>query len=438
MDEKEKEVQEGLPQTDGKEHGEQGKEQKKHGVFTMAPNDVVPNTKIPGLGIDFNLGMRVMVPEGDGWRVRAVDMDTDFVVFDGPVPGGKTIASGKTYFIRWKIEVYHGDERVHEHIYDARGKDVVIDCCSTAMGDTLAFVPYARVFKEQHGCRKVYFTATDAMRELLAPSYPDIEFIARDTHPQGVYATYYVGNFYPSTNRKNQPYTWHLTGLQGCAYHILGLPEQEVRPELLPTKRERVIQEPYVCIAAQASAQCKYWNNPSGWMDTIQFLKEQGYRVLCIDKDRIYGGTGDVWNMIPWGSEDFTGNIPLIERVNLLHHADFFIGLGSGLSWLAWGTGIPVIMISGFSTPQFEFRTPYRVINLNVCNGCFNDGQQDFDMTRFDWCPRHQDDPKQRFQCTKAITPGHVIRVIRQLMKDHGLNPKGQDGTRDAGHGGKA
>ncbi|MBQ7477946.1 MAG: hypothetical protein IJT01_03480, partial [Selenomonadaceae bacterium] len=139
---------------------------------------------------------------------------------------------------------------------------------------------------------------------------------------------------------------------------------------------------------------------------------------------------GDRWNTIPYGAEDFTGNIPLQERVNLLHHADFFVGLGSGLSWLAWGAGVPVVMICGFSSPSFEFSTPYRIINRNVCNSCFNDGQQDFDMGRADWCPKHQDDPSTRFQCTRAITPGHVIRVIKKLMADRHLEPKTKQSRR--------
>ena len=64
-------------------------------------------------------------------------------------------------------------------------------------------------------------------------------------------------------------------------------------------------------------------------------------------------------------AEDFTGNRPLQERLSLLHHADFFIGLGSGLSWLAWAADTPVVMISGFSHPSTEFHTPYRVINFH-------------------------------------------------------------------------
>jgi autotransporter strand-loop-strand O-heptosyltransferase len=44
------------------------------------------------------------------------------------------------------------------------------------------------------------------------------------------------------------------------------------------------------------------------------------------------------------------------------------VGLSSGLSWLAWAAGTPVVMIAGFTHPTNEFATPYRVINYHACN----------------------------------------------------------------------
>ncbi len=78
-----------------------------------------------------------------------------------------------------------------------------------------------------------------------------------------------------------------------------------------------------------------------------------------------------------------------------------FIGLSSGLSWLAWAAGAPVVMISGFTHPINEFPTPYRVINWHVCNSCWNDDTTDFnnqDRADFLWCPRHKDTPRM-FEC---------------------------------------
>jgi hypothetical protein len=56
-------------------------------------------------------------------------------------------------------------------------------------------------------------------------------------------------------------------------------------------------------------------------------------------QDRAYAsygrndGTGLIWNYIP---EDETGDRPPQERAHWLTHAEFFVGLSSSLSWLAW------------------------------------------------------------------------------------------------------
>src|SRR6202012_3953389 len=101
-------------------------------------------------------------------------------------------------------------------------------------------------------------------------------------------------------------------------------------------------------------------------------------------------------------------------RAPWLRHADFFVGLSSGLAWLAWACGTPVAMISGFTHENNEFATPYRVINYHACNGCWNDVRQRFDHQDFFWCPRHKDTPRQ-FECTRLITPEQVKAIIQRM-----------------------
>jgi hypothetical protein len=71
---------------------------------------------------------------------------------------------------------------------------------------------------------------------------------------------------------------------------------------------------------------------------------------------------GLVWTQIPHGAEDETGDWLLAERAGWLPRAAFFLGLSSGVAWLAWAVGTPVMMASGFTHPTNEFATPYRVI----------------------------------------------------------------------------
>lgn len=127
--------------------------------------------------------------------------------------------------------------------------------------------------------------------------------------------------------------------------------DDEDIPPRVDLSAPKAVQEKYCVISTQASSQTKQWNNPFGWDDVIRFLREQGYKVYCINKDRNYG-MGLVWNHIPWGVEDATGELSLQERINLIKDADFFIGLGSGMSWLAWCCKVPVVLISGFSLPS--------------------------------------------------------------------------------------
>ena len=85
--------------------------------------------------------------------------------------------------------------------------------------------------------------------------------------------------------------------------------------------------------------------------------------------------------------------------------------MGSGLSWLAHSLNKKVILISGFSKPWCEFSTPYRIINDNVCNGCFNDINETFDRGDWNWCPRNND-----FICTKNISSELVINSLKEIL----------------------
>lgn len=372
-----------------------------------------------GIRYDFNYGCRVQVPV-DGWRVRMTDMDTFNVLMDTTVAAHEVVTSRRKYFVRFHLEVFDGERRVFSHAFNAEGKRVVLRMASLALGDSLGWMPVFDTFREQHQC-DLHMTLGPHLLPLYREGYPRINFVteAELDALTDTYATYYIGLLKPFSERDHQPTDPRVSNMQDTIAYMLGVPCEERRPNVVVENTRRLIDEPYVCIATQSTAQCKYWNNPRGWPVLIEYLKARGYRVLCIDRDKQYG-TEEYKNVMPEGAEDFTGNRPLQERANLLMHADFFVGLGSGLSWLAWAVGAPVIMISGFSHPKTEFRNPYRVINLYACNSCFNDTTEQFDSDNFAWCPRRTGS-LQRFQCTAVIMPEHVMRVADKLILDHGL-----------------
>ena len=162
--------------------------------------------------------------------------------------------------------------------------------------------------------------------------------------PERYYATYSIGLFFDDKDCVHQPCDFRHVGLHRTAGYILGVDPTEVPPRIVLADDTRPIAEPYVCIAVQSTTQSKYWNNPNGWREIVAFLKDAGYRVVCIDQKPAHGH-GLVWNHIPHGAEDETGDRPLAERARWLRHAEFFVGLSSGLSWLAWAAGTPVVMI---------------------------------------------------------------------------------------------
>jgi autotransporter strand-loop-strand O-heptosyltransferase len=369
-----------------------------------------------GIRFDFNDGCRVVVPEADKpWRVRLKDLDTDNTIYETSANfrAGR-VSSTKRYFVRFRVEIWQDDEQLLAHDYEARDRDVAVLFPVGTLGDTMGWFPYAVKFQEKHGCRLTCAMAAPLI-PLFADAYPDISFVTHDEfRPERYYATYRLGLFFDDKDCVFQPCDFRLVGLHRTAGYILGVDPTETPPHLaIPDRDERPIAEPYVCIAVQSSTQAKYWNNPFGWHEIVTFLKEAGYRVICIDQRPVHG-TGLVWNHIPHGAEDETGNRPLVERARWLRHAEFFIGLSSGLAWLAWAAGTPVVLISGFTHPLNEFHTPFRVINYHACNSCWNDPQHRFDHHDFLWCPRHANTQRQ-FECTRLITTGQVKAVLQRI-----------------------
>jgi autotransporter strand-loop-strand O-heptosyltransferase len=378
-----------------------------------APAELPTQQGPKGLQFDFNDGCRVLPPETEhSWKVCLSDFDTGNILFATELKAGR-VYSTKRYFVRFRIEAWQGDESVFVHEYAAKEREVLINFPVGTVGDIIGWFPYAVKFKERHGCR-----LTCAMGDNLIPlfrdAYPDITFAPHEeVKTERFYATYSIGLFFDDKECVYQPCDFRLVGLHRTAGYILGVDPREVPPRIAIPDDTRPIAEPYVCIAVQSTTQAKFWNNPTGWRDIVRFLKEAGYRVVCIDQKPTHG-TGIVWNHLPHGVEDETGDRPLVERARWIKHAAFFLGLSSGLSWLAWAMGTPVVMISGFTHPTNEFATPYRVINYHTCNSCWNDPHERFDHKNFLWCPRHKDTPRQ-FECTRLITAEHVKAVIKTI-----------------------
>ena len=82
--------------------------------------------------------------------------------------------------------------------------------------------------------------------------------------------------------------------------------QRPVAPLAFGKGAPRMVEEPYVCIAVQASGVQKCWLRPGGWDEIVRRLHAEGCRVLCIDGEpsRDEGGLRVARGE---GSVDFTG-----------------------------------------------------------------------------------------------------------------------------------
>jgi autotransporter strand-loop-strand O-heptosyltransferase len=341
----------------------------------------------------------------DDKKYLAEFLDEDEVVYSALIGENNWVRCARKWYTDWLIRISDKNRVVTEHKFDLENKKVLISLDSKSLGDTLAWFPYVEEFRKKHKCQVVCSTFWN---KLFVKEYPEIVFIPPGTVVNGLYASYNVGWFNPIDTNKN-PIDYRTIPLQRAASDILGLEYKEIKPTISIPSKESSIKGKYVCLAIHSTAQAKYWNYPNGWQEIVDFLKEKGYEVVLISKEK----DGYMGNVFPKGVIDKTGDRSIEDRIVDLKHADMLISIGSGISWLSWAVGTPVVLISGFSAPWCEFKTGIeRIHNSNVCNSCFNDPSIEFDKGDWNWCPRKKD-----FECTKSITPEMVIKSIDKLIK---------------------
>jgi autotransporter strand-loop-strand O-heptosyltransferase len=351
--------------------------------------------------------------------VKFIDTKFDKVIHESEITNNMWTKTSVQYFVWWRVEIYdkETEELVFEHDFNLKDKRVYIHLDSSAIGDTLAWFPYVDEFRKKYNCHVVCSTFHN---KWFKDEYPELEFVEPSTEVFDLYAMYTIGWYYDDDRKvvdTKIPIEFKQHPLGQTSTSILGLEYFELRPKLSLPKKSRQIEGKYVVIAPHASAHAKYWNHPGGWQAVIDYLNDKGYKVVMITSEKL----GDVWHDSKLGGTlkgviNKTGNYPIEDRMIDMKYADAFIGVGSGLSWLAWSIGTPVIMISGFSEPYTEFLECERVFNYdpNVCTGCFN--KHWLNPGDWEWCPEHQNTPR-HFECTKTIKPEQVIKSLNKILK---------------------
>jgi autotransporter strand-loop-strand O-heptosyltransferase len=333
--------------------------------------------------------------ENKEYRVRFLDHNVE--IYSTMLKKGQWAKINRKYLSKYFVEIWDGEilkERISvlDHI---KGKKVFISFESKALGDSIAWIPYCLQFKNIYQCDVVVSTF---LNDFFAPVYPELTFAPRGSVVHNIVAMFELGWYWDKDREPVHPAT---IPLQQAASNILNLTYNEIQPRIAFTPKDRPMSEKYICISTRSTAQCKHWYY---WSELISYLKEQGYRVFEISKEAD-----------DYGAERLM-DISLENTMNYLHHAEFFIGLSSGLSWLNWALGKQTVMISNFTTADHEFQSNcIRVTNPAVCNGCWNNPLFKFNKGDWNWCPEHEDTPRQ-FECHKSITVDHVIASLQPLI----------------------
>lgn len=341
------------------------------------------------------------------YDVTFLDEDTQKVEYRTTIKNNTWARANKKWFTRWNIIVKKNGEIVENKKFNLKDKRVFIVFESSSLGDTISWIPYIEEFRKKHECHLIVSTFHN---DLFKTEYPEIEFVSPGTTVHNLYALYRLGWFYDQNNPDYQKNKDDFTKipLQKTATDILGLDYVEIVPKLckpIPHKSDK----PYICIANHSTAQSKYWNNPTGWQELVDYVKSIGYDVYLLSREE----NGYMGNKNPDGVIKIDGK-SLEEISSILIGSKGFVGLGSGLSWLSWGLGVPTILISGFSEKYQEMSNGiYRIMNESVCHGCF--ARYTFDKGDWNWCPDHKGTERQ-FECTKTITFDMVKPSLNEML----------------------
>jgi len=293
-------------------------------------------------------------------------------------------------------------------------KIVRINLLSNSLGDTIAATPYVSEYQKKHQIT-IDYRINSNLIFLLKDSYPNLNFITD------------INSDYDEII--NLDYIF-FKSVQGGYAEQLGFENPKyIRPIIPQSNSPRQIKNKYVILGIHSTSQLKYWNHPDGvksqmdspyWNELSSMLRKLGYTPVTIEKDELFGVLPHR-NGLPSKANNKIG-VSIKDSINLLTHCEFYIGLSSGISWLAHALGKKVAMISNFTEDWCEFDLSLddyiRITNKSVCHGCWNKVGIDYDFDKYNWywCPKHQNTDRQ-FECHKSITPEMVLEQIKPFYE---------------------
>jgi len=379
--------------------------QEKYEEFLCHPNvmdviDKVVNIDNNKIVVTYNKGPKVEIIGNNDkeYYVEFIDRKNGKLVHSDRINNNMWTTCSREWFTNWIIKV---NSKIIDE-FNLENKKVYIQHYSKSIGDTIAWAPYAVEFMNKYKCEVILTTHHNEWFKDI-PAYKNIKFVGFEFNEK-VYARYNIG-WFKNDDDNNwdtpnlNPTQVNIIPLQQTATDILGLDFKELNYGVNIGNGKRPIKEKYVVFGPQATAGCKEWNI-NKWKElSVKFINA-GYKVVVCSLN-----TYNIPNTIECNGE-------LEDTATHLKHADIFIGLGSGLSWLNWALGKHTYMINGFAKEGHEFTGNLVKITNNECIKCWNDPVHVFDPNDWNWCPEHKGTKLQHI-CQQSITVDQVFNIIK-------------------------
>lgn len=292
-------------------------------------------------------------------------------------------------------------------------KYVNLKCISLALGDTLACVAVVEHYQNVFSIDMVNFDCADWLWKYLQPAYPNINFTKLDS---------------PDLLLN---YHFDLPVQKGYAFELFQIPVAYkyefdwvfINPKLHFKPTYKYILNEYFTFSMHSTAQIKYWNsgnrqdqnNSPKWRDLNLLLSNIGIEGVLVDKH--YGfGQAPYWNEPPKNCKVIVGR-PFDEILNTIYFSRFYVGLSSGLSWVALAMGKKTCMIAPWTYADNEFgnssENHIRIMSKASCTDCWSKLSQNFDKGNWYWCPLKQN-TKDEYICSSSIEPKDVFKEIKK------------------------
>jgi len=306
--------------------------------------------------------------------------------YENTIKCNSWVRLNRQYFTKWTAKVYQDGHIIYKNTLNLTNRRVFIVLDSKSLGDTIAWAAYALEFQKKHNCQVVLSTFWNKILD-----YPELELVEPGT-TVNCYALYRIGWKW---DENKEPVLCNTIPLQQAATNILGLDYKPLKPRINHSCEFGIPSEKYIAIATNSTMECKFWTR-EGWQEVINYFHGLGYDVYNVSKEDN-----------PFKNCTKIKDTSIKSTMDVIRGAKLFIGLSSGLSWLAWALNQKVVMISNFTESDHEFDC-YRVTKPDVCNSCWNDPNIKLDPY-WGWCPRNKN-----FECQRSIPSSIVIDKIKE------------------------